>query len=89
MKTKKRLYRTRKPDRIIGGVCGGISEYFDIDPVFVRLLCVVIFLISPPTTFFTYLVAWVITPIKKLELPQNEKVEPEDKKEVEPDVETN
>ena len=33
----KRLYRSRK-DVMIAGVCGGMAEYFDIDPVIVRLL---------------------------------------------------
>jgi len=68
MKTTKRLYRTRKPDRIIGGVCGGIGEYFNVDPVFIRILCVVLWIISPPITLVAYTVAWIITPIKKLEL---------------------
>ena len=33
----KRLYRSKK-NRIIAGVCGGIAEYFNIDPTIVRLL---------------------------------------------------
>lgn len=33
----KRLYRS-KNDRMIAGVCAGIAEYFDIDPVLVRAL---------------------------------------------------
>ena len=32
----KRLFRSRK-DRKIGGVCGGLAEYFNIDPTIVRL----------------------------------------------------
>lgn len=32
----RRLYRSRG-DRVIGGVCGGIAKYFDIDPVLVRV----------------------------------------------------
>jgi phage shock protein PspC (stress-responsive transcriptional regulator) len=32
----RRLYRSRG-DRVIGGVCGGIARYFDIDPVLVRV----------------------------------------------------
>ncbi len=32
----KRLYRSEK-NRMIAGVCGGIAEYFDIDPTLVRL----------------------------------------------------
>lgn len=36
----KKLYRSRM-DRKIAGVCGGIAEYFDIDPVVVRVLWLV------------------------------------------------
>ena len=32
----KRLYRSEK-NRMIAGVCGGIAEYFNIDPTLVRL----------------------------------------------------
>ena len=32
----KRLYRSNT-DRMIAGVCGGIGEYFNIDPTLVRL----------------------------------------------------
>ena len=33
----KQLYRSRQ-DRMIGGVCGGLGEYFGIDPTLVRIL---------------------------------------------------
>ena len=33
----KRLYKSRE-DKMIDGVCGGIAEYFDIDPTLVRLI---------------------------------------------------
>ena len=35
----KRLYRSSQ-NRMIAGVCGGIAEYFGIDPTLVRLLAV-------------------------------------------------
>ena len=34
---EKKLYRIRK-GKIIAGVCGGISKYFDIDPKIVRII---------------------------------------------------
>ena len=37
----KRLYRS-KEDKVIGGVCGGLAEYFNIDPVWVRLAAVLL-----------------------------------------------
>ena len=40
MNTKRMLYR-HPTDKVIGGVCGGIAEYFGWDPVLVRVLWVV------------------------------------------------
>lgn len=52
----KRLYRSRS-NRIFAGVCGGVGEFFDIDPTIIRLvwLLVVIF-----TGVFPGLVAYII-----------------------------
>ena len=36
---KKRLYRSKK-DKMLAGVCGGLAEYFDVDPSLVRLATV-------------------------------------------------
>ena len=36
--SKKRLYRTEKNEAKILGVCGGIAEYFDVDPTIVRVI---------------------------------------------------
>ncbi len=57
----KRLYRNKKEAKI-AGVCTGIAEYFDIDPVIVRL----IFLVSIfwGGGIIAYIVAWVIVPEK-------------------------
>jgi len=67
-KTKKRnqtkkLYRSKK-DRIIGGVCGGLGEYFDIDPTLIRLFWVIGILIWG-VGIFAYFIAWIIIPEKK------------------------
>ena len=40
-KNKKRLYRSYEDSKIFG-VCGGIAEYFDIDPTIVRLIAVIL-----------------------------------------------
>ena len=58
----KRLYRSRK-DSIIGGVCGGIGNYFNIDPVFVRLIFVLLFLLRG-SGILIYIVAWIIIPLE-------------------------
>jgi phage shock protein C len=42
---KKRLYRSNK-NKMIGGVCGGIADYVDVDPTIVRLLWALMTLFS-------------------------------------------
>ena len=63
MKNKK-LYRSKK-DRIIAGVCGGMGEYFSIDPTIIRVLWA---LLTVFTAFFAgiigYLLCWIIIPEK-------------------------
>ncbi len=57
---KKRLYRSTD-DKMIAGVCGGIAEYFDIDPVIVRLVFVAL-LVGAGSGFLAYLVLYVVVP---------------------------
>lgn len=40
----KRLYRS--PNRIVAGVCGGIAEYFELDPTLIRVVYVILSLFS-------------------------------------------
>ena len=37
--TPKKIFRS-KTNRILFGVCGGLAEYFDIDPTIIRVICV-------------------------------------------------
>ena len=60
VKKIKRLYRSGK-DKILGGVCGGIAEYFGVDPVIIRLLWV-LFALAYGTGIFLYIIAWIIIP---------------------------
>ena len=60
-KPMKRLYRSRK-DKVISGVCGGIAEYLEVDPVVVRLVWAILTVISMGMGILAYLVAWVIIP---------------------------
>ena len=55
----KRLVKSRK-NRVICGVCGGIGEYFNVDPTIIRLLAV--WLGCTSTGIIIYLVAAVIMP---------------------------
>lgn len=56
----KRLYRSRK-DVMIAGICGGMAEYFDIDPVIVRLLTVLL-AFAGGAAILIYLLGWLIIP---------------------------
>ena len=58
----KKLYRS-KNNRRVAGVCGGIAEYFDIDPTLVRLLTL-LFILLGGAGVITYLIAWIIIPGK-------------------------
>jgi len=56
----KRVYRSKK-NKMLAGVCGGIAEYFDVDPALVRLLLVLLVLMGF-AGIIIYLVAWLIIP---------------------------
>lgn len=55
----KKLYRS-KEERMLCGVCGGVAEYFNIDPTLVRL-AFVLFALSG-SGILVYLIAAVIIP---------------------------
>jgi phage shock protein C len=57
----KRLYRSRT-DRMIGGVCGGLAEYFDIDPVIIRIIAVILLLPGGLPGLVPYLILWLVVP---------------------------
>jgi len=59
---KKRLYKIEKGKKIFG-VCGGIAEYFNIDPTVVRLIWVLL-VFCAGTGVLAYLVAALIMPSK-------------------------
>lgn len=48
-------------DKKIGGVCGGIAEYLNVDSTFVRLLFVLGFLLGG-FTFIAYITLWIVAP---------------------------
>ncbi|MCA9325368.1 PspC domain-containing protein [Candidatus Saccharibacteria bacterium] len=57
---QKRLFRS-KSQRMIGGVCGGLAEYFDVDPTLVRLIAVLL-IFTAGGGVLAYLVLWIIIP---------------------------
>jgi len=60
----KRLFRSTN-DKVIGGVCGGLGKYFQVDPVIFRLLWVLsIFLWG--AGILAYIIAWIVIPKEHL-----------------------
>lgn len=58
----KKLYRNEY-NRVLGGVCSGLGEYFDIDVTIVRLLfCFSFFVMG--VGFIPYIVLWIVLPRK-------------------------
>jgi phage shock protein C len=64
MEKNKRLFRSAK-SKVFGGVAGGIAEYFDIDPIIIRLLFVIIAFAGGGGAV-VYLILWVALPLEPL-----------------------
>ena len=62
--TRKR-FRRNKIDGVMGGVCAGIGDYFNIDPVLVRIAAVAALFFMGPIAFFTYIGFWIFAPADK------------------------
>jgi phage shock protein C len=73
---RNKLFRSSK-DCMIGGVCGGIAEYFDVDSTLVRLLAVLVVLLGGAGVI-AYIIAWIVIP-KNPEQESDEKFEKREK----------
>ncbi|MDQ7095841.1 PspC domain-containing protein [Desulfosporosinus sp. PR] len=61
----ERLYRSEQ-EKIIGGVCGGLADYFNIDVTLVRLV-VLVAIFAGGVGIVAYLAAWAIIPVNPAE----------------------
>lgn len=62
MSTGKRLERSN--DRILGGVCAGIAEYFDWDPTVVRIVYGLLTFCTAFSGIIVYILLWIVMPPK-------------------------
>jgi phage shock protein PspC (stress-responsive transcriptional regulator) len=63
-KRPRRLYRD--PDhRVIGGVCGGLGAYFNMDPVILRIIFIALLFITGGAAFLAYIILWIAVPKAK------------------------
>lgn len=77
----KTLYRTLN-NRMLGGVCGGIAEYFTIDPSIIRIAFVLVTLFAGFVPgILLYVVLWIILPEKSTLSKSSKKELPEKKEE--------
>ena len=63
----KRLYRTEHGAKKLCGVCGGVAEYFELDPTLVRIGWVILALCAS-LGFWAYVICAIVMP-KKSDLP--------------------
>jgi phage shock protein PspC (stress-responsive transcriptional regulator) len=57
----KKLYKSSK-NKMISGVCGGVAEYFSVDPTLIRIGMVILGFISGGTAAIAYLVCSIVMP---------------------------
>ncbi len=78
--SKGRLYRDES-DKLLGGVCAGLANYFRIDPSIMRILFAVITFGGFGTGFLIYILLWIILPSRSLEMQLRKRLfrNPEDK----------
>lgn len=87
-----RLYRSRS-DSVIGGVCGGLGNYLNTDPVIFRVLFAVAFF-AGGSGLLAYIVLWIVVPLEEtaethrqiegdMENTQKDNLTPEEKSEQE------
>ena len=66
MTTTERRLRRSPDQRMIGGVIGGLAEYFERDAALLRVLYVFISIFSAAFPgIFVYLILWVIVPMRQ------------------------
>ncbi len=81
---KKKLYRSSR-GKVIAGVCTGLGEYFEIDPVLIRALFIIA-LFSGGIGIMLYIVLWVIMPTEETALSPQPSSEPSELSETDESV---
>lgn len=57
-----KLLRRSMSDKMLAGVCSGLGNYLEIDPVVIRLVWSLATLFSMGTGILVYIVAWIVIP---------------------------
>jgi phage shock protein PspC (stress-responsive transcriptional regulator) len=59
---EKRLQRSRT-EKMLGGVCGGLAEYFNVDPTLVRVIWIALTLLVG-VGILLYIILWLVMPLQ-------------------------
>lgn len=62
METRKRLTRSLN-DKMIGGVCGGLANYFNLDPTLVRVGYILLSIFTIFSGVIAYFILWIVMPV--------------------------
>lgn len=57
---QKKLLRSTK-NKMVAGVCGGLGEFFNIDPTVIRLLFILV-AIAGGSAVLAYIILWIVMP---------------------------
>lgn len=63
---EKKLYRSRR-SRVFGGVAGGLGTYFNMDPILIRVIFVLVTLLHG-LGLLAYIILWIVIPEEPFEL---------------------
>lgn len=69
MEARERIYRS-KSNRIIGGVCSGLGNYLNLDPVLVRIIFVVLTIFAGGGVLI-YIILWIVIPEEPIVIVQS------------------
>jgi phage shock protein C len=59
----RRIFRNPN-DKLLGGVCSGVANYFEIDPVIIRLVMATLFFCMG-IGLLAYLISWIVIPVAR------------------------
>ncbi len=65
MKSQKKQLTRSRTNKKIAGVCGGMGEYFEIDPTWIRLGWLLVGLFHPPSAILVYIIMAIVVPYEE------------------------
>jgi len=61
----KKIFRSSQ-NKVLGGICGGIGEAYEVDPKLMRLAFIFVWLVTGIfPLLITYIVAWIVLPVEE------------------------